>query len=178
MPNLNLNEYIELYNPANNTYFPVRVVKQINQGFNVFSILNSKYIDIYNYQIEKFGYQKTWISKNLLEEIGFTKEGYLYSFENIVVYECLTGELKERDFPSKGYNFYSKHYGYAILNKNQYEEFIIDFREIEFNSSNSKIAEKYFLTCDINDVFETLLKLKNTQFSYEQFDNIILKHKK
>ena len=164
------NQYIELYNPLRNNYFPVRILERTNNGYRVRSILINKEINIYDFQLENYGFRNIWISKELLEKIGFKKEGLIYSFENIIIWECLIGELNKIEHPYYLYEYNSQHLGYVILDENEIENFKADFRNIE----NEKIRKNYTFINSMNDVFNYLMKQKPKQFSYDKFDKIII----
>lgn len=140
------NEYIEIYNPSKHNYIPIRILSKNKNGYDALLLPNSKQVNIYNYQLNTYGYKKIWITEKLLSQLGFKKEGLNYTLEDITIFECLIGELKNIDHPYYLYEFSSKHLGYAILKKNEVDEFIKDYKEIDFNSTNHKITEKYNFT--------------------------------
>ncbi|CAA0220261.1 hypothetical protein [Tenacibaculum maritimum] len=164
------NQYIELYNPLRNNYFPVRILERTKDGYLVHSLIINKEINIYDFQLKTYGYRNTWISQELLERIGFKKDGLIYTLGNIIIWECLTGELNKIDHPYYLYKYKSKHLGYAILSENEIEDFKNDFQKIE----NEKIRERYSFISSMNEVFDYLLEQKPREFSYEKFDKIII----
>lgn len=170
MNKLEKNQYIELYNPLRNNYFPVRILERIKDGYLVRSLIIDKEINIYDFQLKTYGFRNTWVSQELLERIGFKKDELIYTFENIKICECLTGELNKIDHPYYLYEYKSKHLGYTILTENEIENFKIDFKEIE----NEKVRKHYSFINSMNEVFDYLLKKMPEQFSYEKFDKIIV----
>lgn len=170
MKELETNQYIELYNPLSNNYFPVRILERNSDGYLVRSLFKRKEINIYDFQLKTYGFRNTGISEKLLEKIGFKKEGLVYSFENIRIWECQIGELNKTDHPYHLYEYNSKHLGYAILDDTEIENFKTDFSQIE----NEKVREKYTFVYSINDIFSHLLKKKPGQFTYDEFDKIII----
>lgn len=109
--------------------------------------------------------------------MGFKKDKFIYSLGNIIIWECLIGELNNIDHPYYLYEYKSKFLGYTILNKNNIEEFKKDYAEIDFNSTKHEIMEEYFFTSSINDLFNHLLD-KIEKYNYEKFDKIILENNK
>jgi len=168
------NEYIEINNPGKNNYVPIRILNKGENGYNALLLPNSKEIKIYDYQLINYGYKKIWISEKLLNELGFKKDGFIYTLGNIIIWECFIGELKNISHPYYLYEYNSKFLGYAILDKNEIEEFKKDYAEIDFNSEKHTIKEKYFFTSSIDDLFNHLLKVKHGKYNYEEFDKIIL----
>lgn len=174
MTNFEVNDYIELYDPYKNSYLPVRILKPNEDGYNVKSLINKKEFNIYNYQLIDYGFRKTWISEKLLIKLGFVKDKLIYTSENIVIWECLIGELKKIEDPFYLYETRSKHFGYAIFENSKLPEFKIDFKNLIQNSERKEISEKYLLTSSISILFKYLLKHNSNEFSYETFDNIII----
>lgn len=174
MIEFNTNEYIDIYNPAENNYFPIRILKKNENGYNVLLLPNDKQINIYDYQLNTYGYKKIRISEKLLDKLGFKKTGFIYTLENITIWECLIGELKKLEHPYYLYEYNSKHLGYAFLKENEVEKFKKEYNEIDFDSTNHKIMENYFFTNSINDVFAHLLKHMSEKYNYKEFDKIIL----
>ncbi|MCG8803974.1 hypothetical protein [Tenacibaculum finnmarkense] len=174
MTNFEVNDYIELYDPFKNSYLPVRILELNEDGYNVKSLINKKEFNIYNYQLMEYGFRNTWISEKLLIKLGFVKDKLIYNFENIVIWECLIGELTKIDHPFYLYESRSKHFGYAIFENNKLLEFKIDFKNLIKNSERNEISEKYLLTSSINILFKYLIKYNSNKFSYEAFDNIII----
>lgn len=167
------NEYIELYNPGKNNYFPIRILSKNENGYEVMSLRNNKKINISNYYLTRYGYKRIWVSEELLSQLGFKKEGLIYSFENTIIVECLIGEVKIIDHPYYLYEYNSNHLGYAILKKNEIEAFLDDYKKIDFNASNHPIKEKYKFTSLIDEVFAYLIEQNTEELNYEKLDEII-----
>lgn len=174
MTNFKINEYIDLYDPFKNNYLPVRILNKIEDGYFAKSLINDKEFKVNNYKLKNYGYRQKWISEKLLIKLGFEKNKLIYNFENIVIGECLIGELKNIDHPYYLYEYNSKHLGYAILKKNELLEFKQDFKNLLNNPENNEINEKYLITSSINILFKFLLKQEPKRFSYETFDKIII----
>lgn len=175
MIEFNNNEYIEIYNPGKHNYVPIRILNKNENGYNAILLPNSKEIKIYDFHLN-YGYKKICISEKLLKKLGFKKDEFIYTLGNITIWECLIGEIKNINEPYYLYEFESKFLGFAILNENELKDFKKDFKEIDFNSTNHNIKEKYYFTNSINDVFNHLLKYNFEKCNYEEFDKIILEN--
>lgn len=172
MIEFNDNEYIEIYNPLKHNYVQIRILNKNENGYNAILLQSSKEIKIYDYHLN-YGYKKKCISENLLNKLGFKKEGFIYTLGNIKIWECIIGEIKKINEPYYLYEYESRFLGFAILNKNELKEFKKDFHEIDFNSTIHNIKEKYFFTNSINDVFNYLLKHNLKKYNYKEFDKIM-----
>ncbi|NMH89118.1 hypothetical protein [Flavivirga algicola] len=174
MTEIKTNQYIELYNPLRNNYFPVRILNKTQDGYLALSILTDKEINIYNYQLDTYGYRNIWISEKLLSKLDFKKDSLCYTLNDIIIWECLTGELSDIEHPYYLYEYKSKHLGYAILNETEIERFKNDFKAIEYKSNNDGIKSRYSFANSINDILNHLLELKPEEYSYERFDKIFI----
>lgn len=82
--------------------------------------------------------------------------------------------MKQIKQPYYFYEGYSKHLGFAVLNKNEIAQFKNDFKEIDFNEVNHKIKGKYFFASSLNDVFMQLIIKEPNFFNFQIFDKIFL----
>src|SRR5690606_25927168 len=155
-----------------NNFFPVRILEGNNNEYRALILANNKKISIYEYQLKTYGYHHIYIADYLLERLGFERDGFNYRYKDIIVCECLIGELQKDDYPFYLYQLRTKHLGYAILNINEILEFQEEYKKIEFDAKNHKIKEKYFFTSRINEVFTHLIKKAPDEFTYEMFDKI------
>ncbi len=177
MENFKPNQYIELFNPGKNNYFPIRILEENDNGYKAIILENDKKINVYEYQLKSYGYRNIWITEKLMNQLGFEKNGLIYSRQNTIVWECLIGDLKQTEHPYYLYEFNSKHLGYVILNADEVDQFREDYNEIEFEAANHKIKEKYSFTSSINDIFTSLMEKAPNDFNYEILDKIVINKK-
>jgi hypothetical protein len=175
MINLNLNEYIDLYDPVKNYYLSVRIIEIEDEGYKCKALSNNKEFKITDYHLKNYGFRRNWISENILNELGFKKNGLLYKLEDIIVWECLIGKLENIEHPYYIYEYSSKHLGYAIFEEHNLIAFQKDFKIVDYNSDNKELIDKYLITSSINVLFEKLIKRNSDKYSYEEFDKIIIK---
>ena len=174
MKNFKINEYINLYDPFKNNYLPVRILERNKDGYNVKALLNDRKFNIYDYQIENYGFQKNWISEKLLIKLGFEKNGLIYKLDDLIVWECLIGELQNIEHPYYLYEYSSKHLGYAIFKNELLIQFKNDFKNVQLNSKNNIIKDKYLITSSVNTLFESLTKITPEKYNYTIFDKLII----
>ena len=161
MKNFKPNSYIELFNPGRMNYFPVRILEKIDNSYRALNLHNKIEINIYDYQLNKYGFRNIWITEDLLYKLGFVRNDFIFSFENIVIFECIIGDSIYNENPFYLFEFNSKFLGYAIIDNNKKDEFINDYRKIDFNSIDYSIMKKYYFTSLINDVFSHLMEYDN-----------------
>jgi len=171
------NTYIELFNPAKNNYFPIRILENTENGYKALILENGKEINVYDYQLKTYGYRNIWINEKILNGLKFKKNGLEYKLNDILLFEGLIGNLKSIDHPFYLFEFSSKHLGFAILNKDELKDFKSDYEKIKYNDNEQTIKEKYTFSSDINDVFTKLTETKSNKFDYDLFDKIIVENK-
>lgn len=175
MRNIEVNEYIDLYDPIKNYYLPVRIVSMEDNLFNCKVLSNDKEIRITDYHLKNYGFRKNWITEIMLKDLGFKKNGLLYELESINVWECLIGHLENIKHPYYIYEYSSKHLGYAIFQEHELNKFKDDFQNVSYDSDNKAFKNKYLITSSVNELFKILIKHNPKKYCYEDFDKIIVK---
>lgn len=173
MDNLRTNQYVELFNPLKNSYFPVRIKDKIKEGYRAVSILSGKEINIYYYQLKNYGFRKIWVSDSILKKLNFNKNNLIYKLEDVIIFECLIGKLENVDDPYYLYEYKSKHLGFAILDQDNIEDFKQQFEQMNYDSPEDLIKEQYSFAQSIDDIFKKLIQNKPDQYNFNFFDKII-----
>ena len=171
------NTYIELFNPATNYYFPIRILENTQNGYKAIILENNKRINVFDYQLKTYGYKNIRINEKILNELGFEKDGLEYRLNDFLLFEGLIGDLKSVDHPFYLFEFNSRHLGFAILNKDELKDFKLNYDKINFNEMEHTIKNKYTFTSNVNDVFSKLIEDNSNEYDYDLFDKIIVKNK-
>lgn len=177
MKNFKSNQFLGLFNPNQNNYFPVRILKRIHSGYRVLVLENKEEIDIYDYQIETYGYHTIWPTEKLMSQIGFKKENLKYSYKNVIVYECILGNSEKINYLIPLHRHYyssTVHLGFTILDKSESNEFINDCNKIDFKATSYEIKKKYCFINSIDDILSHLIYKFPKEYNYEIFDKLIL----
>lgn len=74
MENINTNDYIELFNPGKNNYFPIRILGKSDNGNKVLILGTGKELNVYEYQLKTYGYRNIWITEEMMIQLGFNKK--------------------------------------------------------------------------------------------------------
>ncbi|MCT3786921.1 hypothetical protein HZQ67_06025 [Elizabethkingia anophelis] len=169
--NIKLNEYLDIFDPIKREYFPIRVISFTEKGILAKFLNPKREREIQLYYIKNYGYKKSFINNELLENCGFKKENELeYHKENKIIIECLIGQLKPAPYPFYlGYE--SNYFGYKFLNSHSDS---VKFKEILLSTDIQTSIEDFKSEHSTTTNIETLRDFIN--LSNDEFDEIYLEN--
>jgi hypothetical protein len=166
-------KYLELFNPIKNNYFPVRILEVKETGISVKILSTGSERTFANYYLNNYHYRFPNISHELLKNCGFENhnKGLIWKRGNIIVVECLQGEIKNNDYVTFFINFSSRFLGYKVTTKEALSEFLELLKQTPFDS-DSEAFRNQNLTVSFAD--ELFMRLSEFGLKNLNTDKIIL----
>lgn len=167
-------DYLELFNPINNNYFPVRILESVETGIKVKILGTGEEKNIGNYYLNNYDHRIPNTSSELLENCGFINENrsLIWKRNNIMVVECFQGKIEKKNEESFFVDFSSRFLGYKITTQNNLDEFLTVLNQTPYDFDKEEFSKKYSTVSRAIKLFKELSKHGLNQLDT---DNIILK---
>ena len=173
--NLKEGQYLEIKNQDGYDFISVRILKKDNLGIDTLILSDKSKRKFSNYFIEKNNYRYPYISKELIENCGFSinQKGF-FERNDIAIIDCVLCRTEENQ-KLQTLDYASKSFGFKVLNKSKKEDFLSDFKNVPFETEKEEFQKKYNTIFTVEDLFT---KLKEFNIEDLDFDDAILKSKK
>jgi len=168
---LEVNEYLEIFDPIRKSFFPVRVTEILSDGILCRFLNSKKERKIFNYSLETYGYMEPSLNDNLIIDCGYTQNNIQFISENRTIVKCIVGELKESIFPYYA-DFSYNVFGYKFI---ETDDELVNIIEILKNTGPEKNNLEF--KEENNSTFR-IEKLRDySKIDNETFDDIYLKNR-
>lgn len=175
MFNFKINDYIEIYNPATTKYFPVRILNSLEKGYEVTLLDQNKTFILSYYQLKRYGFQKIWITDDILKSLSFSNDGYLFNFKEIYIFYCILPKFEKTQDPFFLFGYSSSFLGYRIFKQEDLINFKQDWKKAIDEKNESILESNYTCINEINELLRNSIFSNSHQLEREEIDNLILK---
>ena len=167
-------DYLELFNPAKNSYFPIRI-KNIKETGLIVKILNTgKECLFQNYYMQNYPYKIPSISHKLLLNCGFVNKNNILVWErdNHVIIECLHGNIRNKNYQNIIFDNSIRFLCFKITKASEYSNFLKLLKENLDEENIDEFKKKNEIIKTANELFT---KLYENGLTNLETDKIILK---
>jgi|GEM_PF-3538025 len=167
--NIELNEYLDIFDPLKKIYFPIRVISFTEKGIIAKFIKSNIDKEIQYYQINNYGFKKSYITDEMIINCGFVhKNGLEYYKENQIIIDCLIGKIELNPYPIY-LDYESNYFGYKFLQDiGEYDVFKEILKNTEISTPSQDFKLEYSTTTKVEDLRDF------TNFNNDQFDEVYL----